>query len=82
MPSLLLPMGTVLICTLIECGVAALAYMKSFLILLVQRSPLLRVLADGRLLAAPRFANILKFTTVELRDSGDGHACRDGGNLA
>lgn len=41
-----------------------LAYMASLLILLLQRSPLVRVLADGRLLAAPRFANILKFTSV------------------
>lgn len=43
---------------------ARLAYLASLLILLLQRTPLLRMLADGRLVHAPRFANILKFASA------------------
>ena len=41
-----------------------LAYVASILLLLLQRTPLLRALVDGRLLAAPRFANVMKFTAA------------------
>ena len=43
---------------------ARLAYIASLLLLLLQRTPLLRVLADGKLLTLPRFANVLKFTST------------------
>ena len=36
----------------------------SLMMILVQRSPLLRLLADGRLLSMPRFANVLKLSPI------------------
>ncbi len=44
---------------------ARLAYLASLLILLLQRTPLVKILTDAQLaLSAPRLAHIFKFTTV------------------
>ncbi|MFT5405630.1 MAG: hypothetical protein ACI9DF_004483 [Verrucomicrobiales bacterium] len=47
-----------------RCWSSRFAYLASFLLLLLQRSPLLRILSEGQLHMAPRFANILKFTSI------------------